>query len=118
MLHHIGIYVTDLEKSLQFYETILPVETKETLNWNSLELMFLRGEGFVLELIPATLPDSRTTHIAFAVESVETKIMELQQLEITPTEGPYKLENGWQTVFYEGPDGEEIEFINVMPPKM
>ena len=111
MIHHIGIYVTDLEKSLQFYETILPVETKETLNWNSLELMFLRGEGFVLELIPAALPDSHTTHFAFSVISVETKIIELQQSGITPSDGPYKLENGWQTVFYEGPDREEIEFI-------
>jgi lactoylglutathione lyase len=111
MLHHIGIYVTNLEKSLQFYETILPVQRKETMNWNKTELLFLRGEGFVLELIPATLPDSRTTHIAFAVESVETKIVELQQSGITPSDGPYKLENGWQTVFYEGPDREEIEFI-------
>lgn len=111
MLHHIGIYVTDLKKSLQFYETILAVERKETMNWNKTELVFLRGEGFVLELIPATLPDSRTTHIAFAVESVETKIIELEQSGITPSDGPYNLENGWQTVFYEGPDCEEIEFI-------
>jgi lactoylglutathione lyase len=111
MLHHIGIYVTNLEKSLQFYETILPVQRKETMNWNKTELLFLRGGGFVLELIPATLPDSRTTHIAFAVESVETKIIELQQSGITPSDGPCKLENGWQTVFYEGPNGEEIEFI-------
>jgi lactoylglutathione lyase len=111
MLHHIGIYITDLEKSLQFYETILPVERKETMNWNRAELVFLRGEGFALELIPAALPDSHTTHIAFAVESVKAKIKELQQLGITPSEGPYKLENRWQTVFYEGPDREEIEFI-------
>lgn len=111
MLHHIGIYVTDLEKSLQFYETILPVEEKETLNWNGIELVFLSGEGFVLELIPATLPDSRTTHIAFEVENVKAKINELHQSGITPSEGPYNLENRWQTVFFEGPDGEEIEFI-------
>ncbi|OOE08956.1 VOC family protein [Fictibacillus arsenicus] len=111
MLHHIGIYVTDLEQSLQFYETILAVEEKETLNWNGIELLFLSGEGFVLELITATLPYSNTTHIAFAVKSVKAKINELQQSGITPSEGPNKLENGWQTVFYEGPDGEEIEFI-------
>ncbi|RZT14519.1 VOC family protein [Fictibacillus sp. BK138] len=113
MLHHIGIYVTDLEKSLQFYETILPVKKKESLNWNGIELVFLVGKGFALELIPDSLSDSRTTHIAFAVESVETKIMELQQSGIAPSEGPYNLENGWQTVFYEGPDGEEVEFIQV-----
>ena len=113
MLHHIGIYVTDLEISLQFYETILPIEKKETLNWNGIELVFLRGEGFALELIPDSLSSSRTTHIAFAVESVETKIIELQQSGIAPSEGPYNFENGWQTVFYEGPDGEEIEFIQV-----
>jgi lactoylglutathione lyase len=113
MIHHIGIYITDLEKSLQFYETILPVQNKETMNWNDKELVFLNGEGFSLELIPSTLPDSKTTHIAFALECVETKIKELLQLQIAPSEGPYTLENGWRTVFYDGPDGEEIEFIQL-----
>ena len=30
-------------------------------------------------------------------------------------EGPYKLENGWETVFYEGPNQEVIEFLQVKP---
>ncbi|MCM3719409.1 VOC family protein [Fictibacillus phosphorivorans] len=111
MLHHIGVYVTNLEKSLQVYETILPVEKKEIVNWNNFDLMFLTGAGFRLELIPETMPDSRTTHIAFSVDHMENKITELQQSGISPSEGPFNLENGWKTVFYEGPDGEEIEFI-------
>lgn len=30
-------------------------------------------------------------------------------------EGPYKLQNGWKTVFYEGPNIEVIEFLQVKP---
>jgi lactoylglutathione lyase len=111
MLHHIGIYVSDIRRSRTFYETILPIQTKEALKWNQTELIFFKGEGFMLELIPDTFTNSETTHIAFAVEDVDTKINELKQNGITPSEGPYTLDNGWHTVFYEGPDGEEIEFI-------
>jgi lactoylglutathione lyase len=114
MLHHIGIYVSNMERSQSFYETILPVQTKEKLKWDESELLFLKGEGFLLELIPDIFSGAKGTHIAFAVESVEAKVKELQHLGITPSEGPYQLKNGWQTVFYEGPDGEEIEFINTL----
>ena len=28
-------------------------------------------------------------------------------------EGPFKLKNGWETVFYQGPDNEVIEFLQM-----
>ncbi|KZE67577.1 hypothetical protein AWM68_19130 [Fictibacillus phosphorivorans] len=111
MLHHVGIYVSDLKRSSEFYELILPVTEKEKLIWNDTELLFLKGEGFQIELIHAAALEQAYTHIAFSVTSVTAKINELKQKGITPTEGPYELPNGWKTVFYEDPDGEEIEFI-------
>jgi catechol 2,3-dioxygenase-like lactoylglutathione lyase family enzyme len=111
MIHHIGIYVTDLERSVNFYETILTIHSREKLKWNDDELLFLQGEGFQLELIPALSQKANTTHIAFAVNDIEGKIEKLQIAGLSPSEGPFHLENGWKTVFYEGPDGEEIEFM-------
>ncbi|MBY6038295.1 VOC family protein [Fictibacillus nanhaiensis] len=113
MLHHIGIYVTNIEKSVPFYETILPIKEKEELKWEGGELLFLKGEGFQLELI--TSPDTvKGTHVAFSTHSVTSKIKELTKLGLSPSQGPYELQNGWKTVFYEGPDGEEIEFIETL----
>ncbi|GGB70155.1 VOC family protein [Fictibacillus barbaricus] len=118
MMHHVGIYVSDMKRSSEFYETILPVLTKEKLIWEDKELLFLRGEGFQIELIPSSTINSAGTHIAFSVTSVTDQINALKQLGLTPTEGPYKLSNGWKTVFYDGPDGEEIEFIRTTESSM
>ena len=116
MLHHVGIYVNDMKRSSEFYELVLPVTAKEKLIWNDFELVFLKGEGFQIELIrTADLRDS-TAHIAFSVTSLTDKMNELQQAGLKPTEGPYELPNGWSTVFYEGPDGEEVEFICTKEP--
>ncbi|MDM5318303.1 VOC family protein [Fictibacillus sp. b24] len=117
MLHHVGIYVSDMKRSSEFYELILPVTAKEKLTWNDTELLFLKGEGFQIELIHAAF-DHAATHIAFSVTSVTEKINELKQAGVTPIEGPYELPNGWSTVFYEGPDDEEIEFICTTKPSI
>ncbi|MQR93866.1 VOC family protein [Fictibacillus phosphorivorans] len=111
MLHHIGLYVGDMKTSCDFYEKILPIEKKESFMWNDTELIFLVGKGYQLELMPILEDHAGFSHIAFSVISVTEKINELSQKEIFLAEGPYDLPNGWRTVFYEGPDGEEIEFI-------
>ncbi|MBN3552805.1 VOC family protein [Fictibacillus nanhaiensis] len=111
MLHHIGLYVSDMKTSCDFYEKILPIERKESFIWNDTELFFLVGEGYQLELIPNSRSNAARSHIAFSVTSVTEKIKELSRKDIFLTKGPYDLPNGWKTVFYDGPDGEEIEFI-------
>ncbi len=100
-----------MKRSSEFYERILPIEEKESFMWNDTELIFLIGKGFQLELIPNLGSHTSSSHFAFSVTSVIEKIKELSQEEIFLTEGPFDLPNGWRTVFYEGPDGEEIEFI-------
>ncbi|MGA4722261.1 VOC family protein [Fictibacillus nanhaiensis] len=116
MLHHIGLYVNDMKTSCEFYEKILLIEKKERFMWNDTELIFLIGKGYQLELMPNSGSHAACSHIAFSVTSVTKKIKELSQKEIFLTEGPYELPNGWRTVFYEGPDGEEIEFIQTRIP--
>jgi catechol 2,3-dioxygenase-like lactoylglutathione lyase family enzyme len=111
MIHHIGIYVTDRDRSAAFYESILNIQSKNWLMWNGDELLFLSGDGFRLELLQSGPIKTNTTHIAFSVPDVEEKIKNLKSRGILPADGPFHLVNGWITVFYEGPDGEEIEFI-------
>ena len=111
MLHHIGLYVSDMKTSCEFYQKILPLEKKESFMWNDTEIVFLVGKGLQLELISNSGSHAARSHIAFSVTSVTEKIKELTRKEVFLTEGPYDLPNGWRTVFYDGPDGEEIEFI-------
>ncbi|WP_416730221.1 VOC family protein [Fictibacillus sp. JL2B1089] len=118
MLHHIGLYVSDMKTSCEFYEKILPIKKKESFMWNDTELVFLVGEGFQLELMTNSGSHAASSHFAFSVTSVTKKIKELSRKEIFIEEGPYDLPNGWRTVFYNGPDGEEIEFIQTTKPSI
>jgi lactoylglutathione lyase len=114
MIHHVGLYVCDLERSEAFYKQILDITETEKVRWKKSELIFLKGSEFQLELIPGPSMESKGVHFAFHVPSVEEKIKELKKSGFTPSEGPYQLVNGWQTVFFEGPDGEEIEFLQTV----
>ncbi len=105
-----------MKRSSEFYEKILSIKEKESFMWNDTELSFLIGEGFQLELMPNSGSHTASGHIAFSVTSVTEKIKELSLKKIFLTEGPFDLPNGWRTVFYEGPDGEEIEFIQTTNP--
>lgn len=78
------------------------------------EIVFLEGNGITIELIKAK-PENNvyTAHFAFKVEDIKKTIDELKNKGYCPSEGPFILENKWMTVFYEGPDGEEFELIQV-----
>jgi lactoylglutathione lyase len=114
MLHHIGLYVRDLNQSQKFYKKILGIQEQEKIKWNGSELIFLKGDGFQIELIHEPLIEPKGAHFAFHVPNVKEKMRELKKAGFTPSEGPYQLVNGWQTVLYEGPDGEEIEFLQTL----
>ncbi len=74
-------------------------------------IIFLVKNDFRLELIWSGLPEGspRGVHICYEVDRLGEIIMSRG----APIEGPYVLENGWETVFYEGPDHEVIEFLQI-----
>jgi lactoylglutathione lyase len=79
------------------------------------EIVFLASKDFRLELISNQQEKSsvKTVHLCFEVSDLH-EVMNRFDCH-RKIEGPYKLQNGWETVFFEGPDQEIIEFLQVRP---
>jgi lactoylglutathione lyase len=127
---HLGIPVTNIDSSEAFYQqfgfekvmqAVIPVEDQEI----KASMMILKG--FTLEfyqLLPSDLDEIRTRkdgfidHVALDVNDInqafkELKASGLSPLEDEPVELPF-WENGVKYFFVRGPDGEKIEFNQVL----
>lgn len=105
-LHHYGLEVSNLEDSVNFYKNLLGFTEEKRFRFMEEEIVFLTLDDFRVELIAS---NTLNAHICFEVSNLDrimTMLAGLQKLE-----GPYKLDNGWQTVFYEGPSKELLEFL-------
>ncbi|MBS4173664.1 VOC family protein [Bacillus sp. FJAT-49736] len=111
-IHHIGIEVREIEKSIQFYKSFLGLEPSQFITFQGEQLVFLEGNGFTLELISSNeCTNPASIHFAIQIDPLTEWIEQLRSKGFEPLEGPYELKNGWKTVFYNGPDNEIIEFI-------
>ncbi|MDX8361604.1 MULTISPECIES: VOC family protein [Bacillaceae] len=109
--HHIALEVQHVNKSIQFYRK-LGFEIEKTIIVEDEPITFLIFDQFRLELYEnERASSSDDIHFAFEVESIHNIIAWLNENEIKIVEGPLELDNGWQTVFVSGLDGELIEFI-------
>ncbi|WP_419393064.1 VOC family protein [Cytobacillus praedii] len=113
--HHSGVSVSHLQDSIQFYIQQFGFSFEQYLMFQEDKIAFLRNEDVRIELIESEeSPRSlHSIHTAWQVEDIEDWIRQLKRKGLYPTEGPYTLSNGWITVFYEGPDHETIELIQV-----
>lgn len=109
-LHHYAVEVENLEESITFYKKLLGLEIESQLSFMDEEIVFLASDDFRLELI-ATPEVVKTTHICFEVNNLLEVMNQLDSSQ--KLEGPYKLQNSWETVFYEGPNHEIIELIQI-----
>lgn len=110
--HHFAIEVEDLETSIAFYQKFIGLREEGRLTVNDERIVFLANHDFRLELIVGgQQPVSQGVHICFEVDRISEVINTFNENGIHAIEGPIKLKNGWETVFYQGPDGEVIEFL-------
>jgi lactoylglutathione lyase len=124
---HLGIPVTDLERSKFFYERF---GFKQTLHAEipqdseCIRAVMMEKDGFTIELYQLTskdIPeirsrkDGRIDHIALDVADAEKAFQELKAAGLEPLESaPVTLpfwENGVTYFNVRGPDGEKVEFI-------
>lgn len=113
--HHVGIEVGSLEDSIQFYENMFEMKIEQRFTLNGEEIVFLTNDDVKIELIESKDISalSNSVHLAWKVDDIESWMKGLREKGLFPSEGPYKLKNGWIVVFYEGLDGEVIELVEV-----
>lgn len=109
--HHYGLEVSELEETSAYFIKQFGFKEETRLTFMGEDIVFLILNGFRLELVSTMQGNYSNAHICFEVNNLEDVM--LQFTDLRRIEGPYKNTNGWQTVFYEGPHQEIIEFLQI-----
>lgn len=112
-VHHFAIEVSDLEKSIAFYECMVGYHLEKRFQWGTERIAFLKLGSSRLELVQPErfVPRLSNYHLAFEVEDVKEVCDRLVGDGYSLEEGPFTWETGCKSVFFSGPDGELLEFI-------
>ncbi len=119
---HVGLFVNDIDRSLDFYKKILGFE----LIWESVNkcpegdvaVKFIKSGESIIELVQFPYSISREDgwfdHIAMNVTDIDSVIKNLEQSGIVFEEGSYTyapqtFPGGSKWVMFRGPDNEHIE---------
>jgi catechol 2,3-dioxygenase-like lactoylglutathione lyase family enzyme len=122
--HHIGIVVSDLERSTAFYgalgfETVLDLPFPD----GSRAIRFIRLGGFEIELFWYAEPASAAhppagkgqlgfRHFALSTPDIEATLLGLKSAGlVTPECEVHSVPAGYRLLFLRDPDGTEIEIM-------
>ena len=122
-LLHTRMRVTDMEKTLAFYQHVLGLEVAEqkvSPRGSHLAFLSVPNSEELIELcsFPTSGPvkvQEDLVHLAFQVENLDVTIEELKAKNIPITDGPTQTSSGSRFIFIDAPDGYEIELIERPP---
>ena len=113
-LDHIGVYVKDLERSLNFYIEVFGFPERQRFSKGDSKIAVLYiGKG-LLELIqrpgaPAEAPKGRWSHVAFHIDGYDGLVSKLEGMGLELRK--VTLEDGSRIAFFKDPDGHDIEIM-------
>lgn len=119
-LEHVGIFVSDMDRSIAFYTEMLGMKLVDRLPLNEeAELAFLSFPGqedVQIELIGRDAsgmpPEGLVNHAAFTVEDIDAVIAKLKQQGVAISdEWPKTILDGRKIAFFNGPSGEKLELF-------
>ncbi|SDF85108.1 lactoylglutathione lyase [Fontibacillus panacisegetis] len=121
-IEHVGIYVTALEDSIEFYERVIGLRHLHTIGevGEDIRLAFLTfpgQESVEVELIwkakaSDLAKEGRVHHIAFTVSGIKKEYARIADLGLSGLSPEIlSLATGGRFFFFNGPDGERIEFF-------
>lgn len=118
---HTMVRVTDIEKSLKFYQEVLGLRLSRTMELPDATLYFITDEagGFEIELTyNHTLPEggyvlgTQFGHFAFDVEDMDKFTERLKEHGLDYFRPPFLIKpEGPKIAFVKDPDGMQIELI-------
>lgn len=116
--HHVGIIVNDLARSKSFYGA-LGFDAVDEREMEDKTLTFMRLGALQVELfayrepVPAAGAPDRALgfrHLAFETPDIDAAYAELRAADIIgPDTAIRELPGGWRLLFFNDPDGVEIE---------
>ena len=118
--HHIGLVVSDLDRSVAFYETLGFAVESSLVPAPGRSLTFMRSGDFRLELFwyqepPPTLPETPGhpigfRHFALMTDDLDAVVAELKAMGTVPQDAEIRDVMGtYRLLFLNDPDGIEIE---------
>ncbi len=110
-IDHIGLTVSNLEASIEFYKDIFDFEIVEKLP--NARQAFLRVSGIMLGLFEVegySNQENSKNHLSFYVdeEDFDDAVDEIRERDIPIVFGPENIRKGQSVVFLD-PDGNQIE---------
>lgn len=108
---HVGIRVSNLDRSLDFYLSGLGCNLSHRLDLGELKIAFVTAGSTTFELIQKDEPfcHNGSIHLAFSVGDLEQAMKDLTSRGIDLSEAsPRSFQEG-KIVFFKGPDGETLE---------
>ncbi len=119
-LHHAGIHVASLERSIAFYQSGFGLALTERFTLGSEELAFLEIADARIELIADGTGSHQTgvvDHVAFEVNDLNHWLIRLRDLGVTLLdESPLSVPRlNARILFCLGPDGERVELFERHP---
>ena len=124
-LLHTRMRVSDLDKTIRFYTTVLGlevIERKTSPRGSQLAFLKVPNSEELIELtsFPPSGPvkvQEDLVHLAFQVASLDETIASLNEKGVKVTDGPTRTSSGSRFIFIDAPDGYEIELIE-RPPEV
>jgi lactoylglutathione lyase len=125
-LQHIGIPVTEINRSQLFYESLgftCVMENTFIHEGSEGQVVMMKYKDIILELYQMPIPskdkkDGIIDHIAFDVSNIEETFSALKEAGFSPIEkDPVFLpfwEKGCKYFYILGPDGERLEFCQII----
>ena len=115
-LAHIGVFVKDIDASIDFYKKLgFSLDGEEN---PGIKLAFLSAGSCLIELVEQKNADARSAgvidHVAVVVDDIDAAIANAKENGINIDASTIKsvdILGGIKNVFFEGPDGERLEFF-------
>ena len=121
-LGHVGLHVSDLERSKAFYRDILGFHVVwEKITESGYHLLFMGNGSCVIELMPTDekLEDGHFDHLTVWVSNLENAQKELIRKGIVfetdvPNNDWQLYQNGEHNLLFRGPDNERLQLEQIM----
>ncbi len=109
------VAVENLDESARFYTEILGMEEFRRFSpREGLTIAFFKGEGdATIELIQGEEGKKGLYMVGMEIDDMDREVANLKAKGIQLTRGPFGAPGGPRIAFLEGPDGMEIELIEV-----